>query len=168
MNNRGIEAVTLALFLALGGAGLWAASQISGLAFDPLGSAKAPYVISGFVVALSAWAGIRLFLSKSDPKPADDESQDANDGDADAAYTGRDIGEVLAMLGLVVVYVFALFSIGLPFSIATPGLVVATACLLERAIKTRLLLIAVAAGVVIGFGGELLFTRIFFVDLPTL
>ena len=156
------ELVALALFIALGAAGLWAAGQITGIAFDPLGSTAAPYVIGGGVVVLSLACVLNLmgFWPGGSAQEESDEEQ--------RIYTSRDILEVLALLGLVMAYVFLLFNLHVPFSLATLVLIPSAACLLERSVRTRNLPIALATGAFIGFGGELLFTKVFFVDLTTL
>lgn len=162
MKAWAFEVVALGLFTALGVAGLWAAGQITAIAFDPLGSTAAPYVIGTAVVVLSLACGIKLIGFWPG-------SQTQAKGDEDLrTYTSRNILEVLALLGLVMAYVSLLFSLHVPFSLATLALVPTAACLLEWSVRTRSLPIALAAGGLIGFGGELLFTKAFFVDLPAL
>ncbi len=158
MRNWVFEAVSLTLFLALGAAGAIAASQIKGFSFDPLGSAAAPYAVCGFTALLSlmcVWT-----LAKSVISGHRDEEE--------RVFSLREITEVLALFGFVLIYVIALFVFRIPFSLATLAMIPVAACLLERTLRGPIPLIALGTGAFIGFGGELLFTKVFFIDLPTL
>ena len=162
MRNWVFEAISLTLFLTLGLAGTIAASKITGISFDPLGPASTPYTISGFTVLLSVICVWKLLKTVSKAEA------DAHLENIGRIYTAREIAEVLALFGFVIVYVLALFVFRVPFAISTLVLLPASACLLERTVTGRIPLIALATGAFIGFGGELLFTRVFFIDLPTL
>lgn len=164
MKNWILETAGLVLFLTLGIASIVAATQITGFSFDPLGSKSAPYAIGGFTVALSLAAGLALIRRLRNPQP---EMPEESDG-ADRCYSLREVAEVLGLLLIAILYVVAVFKLRLPFSLATIVFLPAAACLLERRLKGRIPLIALAAGAIIGFGGELLFTKVFFIDLPTL
>ncbi len=159
-----IEAAALAIFIALGGAGIWAAGQIGGFAFDPLGSAAVPYTVSIFVVLLSLACLFRLVTGRSE-KERNPETTGAAGVET---FPPRDLLEVVAMLGFTIVYVIALFAIGLPFSLATLVFVPASARLIARTSSAKGMTVALAVGAIVGFGGELLFTKVFFVDLPAL
>lgn len=170
VKNWVIEAIGLVLFFGLGIASIMAATQITGFSFDPLGSKAAPYAVGAFTVALSLAAGAMLLRNLlADPaatrimggaeKENEDEQRD---------YSGREILEVLGLFCVAIIYVIALFNLRIPFSIATIVFLPVAACLLERTIRGRIPVIALIAGVIIGFGGELLFTKVFFIDLPSL
>lgn len=162
MKAWAFEVAALGLFIVLGGAGLWAAGQITGISFDPLGSTAAPYVIGGAVILLSLACVVKL--TRYWPGGARRQNFD----EEQRVYTSRDIVDVLGLLGLIMVYVFSMFNLHIPFSLATLALLPIAACILDRSYKTPHMPVAVAVGAFIGFGGELLFTKVFFVDLPTL
>ncbi len=166
MRSWVFDVAALVLFLVLGFAGLWAAGEIKGISFDPLGSAAAPYAIGGGVILLSVLSGLAAF---KDRRKAEGSGMAEDAAELrEKRYSAREISDVLIMLLLIVAYVFCLFNLRIPFSLATLAFVPAVACLLDRSWRTRTLPIALAAGAVIGVGGELLFTKVFFVDLPTL
>ncbi|WP_299665653.1 tripartite tricarboxylate transporter TctB family protein [uncultured Ruegeria sp.] len=165
-----IEAIALVLFLGLGIASIVAATQITGFSFDPLGSKSAPYVVGGFTVALSVAAGLILLRGLSrDPEAMQQESaNEADDASEKRDYTALELLEVLGLFVVAIFYVLALFKFRLPFSIATIVFLLTAACLLERTLRGRIPIIALIAGAIIGIGGELLFTKVFFIDLPSL
>lgn len=164
MKNWVIEAIGLVLFLGLGIASVLAAAQITGFSFDPLGSKSAPYAAGGFTIALSLIGGLFLIRDIGKPQPPAQEQ----DSSAERIYSAREIIEVLGLLLLAILYVIALFKLRTPFSLTTMVFLPVAACLLERTFKGRIPVIALMAGTIIGFGGELLFTKVFFIDLPTL
>ncbi len=168
MKNWVFEAVALILFLVLGVAGVIAATSISGLSFDPLGSAFAPYTVGTFTILLSA-IGFLLMVRRIVKNSTDNPSKgDAEAEESERVYSPREMIEVLALFCIALIYVVAIFRYRVPFSIATILLVPAAACLLERTMKGGIPLIALATGTFIGFGGEFLFSKVFFIDLPVL
>lgn len=164
MKNWVIEAMGLALFLVLGIAGVIAATQITGFSFDPLGSKSAPYVVGGFTILLSMVSAVFLFnhIRRNDPEAP------GREADEERSYTAREILEVFGLLVLAILYILVLFKLRIPFSMATVVFLPAAACLSERSLRGQMPFIALAAGAIIGIGGEFLFTRVFFIDLPTL
>lgn len=164
MKNWVIESVGLILFLVLGVAGVIAATQISGFSFDPLGSKSAPYVIGGATILLSLATAATLIKRVR----AEESNTAESSEEKERVYTGQELSEVIGLLALGICYILVLFKLRIPFSISTIVFLPTAACLLERSIKGRLPFIALAAGAIIGFGGEFLFTKVFFIDLPTL
>ena len=160
MKGWAFDVAALVLFVLLGAGGLWAAGEIKGMSFDPLGSAAAPYAIGAGVILLSLLCGVSLIRRAR--RSASEEQVD------ERRYSAGEILEVLAMIALVVFYIIALFQLRLPFSLTTLVFIPAVACLLERSVTPRGIAVALIAGFLIGVGGELLFTKVFFVDLPTL
>lgn len=170
MKNWVIEAIGLVLFLGLGFASIIAATQITGFSFDPLGSKSAPYVIGSFTIALSFAAGLILLRSllRAPGAMQVERATEAENAEGERDYTVREILEVLGLFLVAIFYVLALFKLRIPFSIATVVFLPIAACLLERTIRGRIPIIALIAGAIIGIGGELLFTKVFFIDLPSL
>lgn len=159
-----IEIIALLAFAALGVLGMIEAGQIAGMSFDPLGSKAAPYAISALVVVLSAICAFRLLTGRA---TGDTNPESVSDAGPEF-FPLSDLAEVVGVLGLTVLYVVGLFNLGIPFSIATVIFVSAVAVLISRKVTARGLALAGAVGAFVGFGGEYLFTQVFFVDLPTM
>ena len=139
------------LFTALGGLTLWAATQITGAAFDPLGSQAVPYALGGLLLLLMGVdAGVQQQTRTESEEPAD----------------GMALVQMIAVLGLSVVYCAGVFILAVPFSIATLVFVPMASYALSPAYDRRSNMMRLVMGAVIGFGGELLFTKVFFVDIP--
>lgn len=162
MGNWVIDIVTQLVFFALGVACLLAAGQISGASFDPLGSTAIPYAVGIFIVGLTSLCTLKTIRSLQAQK-----STAANETDVEIIEL-RALADSVLMLFLAITYVASVFIFQIPFSIGTLVFVPAASCLLHRSFEKRTLLIGIAAGVIIGFGGELLFTKVFFVDLPAI
>ena len=159
MKNYMFESLGLILFLGLGIASVSAATQITGLSFDPLGSQSTPYAIGGLTIGLSVIAG-GVLIHRLRAQTVHEKNSTTKQHDR---YGG--MIEVLGLLLIALFYSLALFEFRLPFSLVTAVFLPVATCLLEPG---RRPFIALILGVVIGFCGEIILTKAFFIDLPTL
>lgn len=141
------------LFAALGGVTLVAAGDISGVSFDPLGSRAVPYGLGVFLLVLLA---MDIFAEWYAKMPDDDPVGSVT------------FLQVAAVLSISIVYSISVYQVQLPFSIMTLILVPVAAYALMPDLSVKATLTRLAMGAVVGFGGEILFTKVFFVDLPSL
>ncbi|MGI9334015.1 MAG: tripartite tricarboxylate transporter TctB family protein [Gammaproteobacteria bacterium] len=142
-----------AFLIAVCAAVLYESRAIPPGTFEPLGSAPVPQTVASLIIVLSlavmvrAWRSLRA--GQSDGRP------DVVPRWADAALAAA----------LTVVYALTLeFRIG-RFDVLTTLYLFATIGLLVRFRRRSLPAVALVAAVV-GFGCQLLFTRVFVVDLP--
>lgn len=141
--------------IVLGATVLWEARTLPPGTFEPLGSAPIPQAICWMIIALSllvmgnAWRSLRL------PQPP-------RDGEVlvlrpmDAAVT----------FGLTVAYVLSMAFGLIAFVYATVLFLFITVAVLTR-FAPKGLAIGAAIALVMGFGCEYAFTKVFYVDLPT-
>ncbi len=141
------------LFAALGGLTLWAATQITGAAFDPLGSQAVPYALGSLLLLLMVVdAGVKKQTQTESEEPAD----------------WMSMIRMAAVLGLSVLYCAGVFILAIPFSIATLVFIPLASYVLSPSYDRRANMMRLVIGAVIGCGGEFLFTKVFFVDIPGL
>lgn len=140
-------------FLILGVITVWQVSKINSISFDPLGSKAAPYTFSGLLIILLFVDLVRngLKSNKDDITPSTSE-----------------ILSVVGVLFVSIIYCLAVFQLKIPFSIATILLVFIVAWLLQPVMSIKVLSMRLLFGALLGLGGELLFTKVFYVDLPTI
>jgi hypothetical protein len=141
------------IFLTLGIVSAWQATQINGISFDPLGSKAAPYTFSGLLVIL-----LLVDLFRNGFKESADEIS--------PSFT--EILSVFFVLVVSIIYCLAVFQFNTPFSIATMLLVPTVSWLLQSKMSKKIIFTRFIFGALLGLGGELLFTKVFFVDLPTI
>lgn len=154
--SRRLEILTTVLMIALSVVGYIEARKIVGMSFDPLGPKAFPVGISLLLIGV---CGLVLFLPLVRRRTA---SADRKHIPASA------FARVLVMLVLVILYGIAVFSVRLPLSLMTLCFVLLAAATLPMKNRRRDGLIVLGTGLITGFGAELIFTRLFFVDLPTL
>ena len=142
------------LGLVAGGVLLAGAGSIAPPIFDPLGSAAVPragaicLMIIGLLVPVQQWARERRLPAAGDPA---------------RTPAGATRVATLGMFSAMVSYLLAMGA-GLGFAPATVIFTIVAIPLV--AARWRLIPVAVAVALVLGFGSEWLFTRVFFVDLP--
>ncbi|MFT2112079.1 tripartite tricarboxylate transporter TctB family protein [Marinomonas sp. 2405UD68-3] len=153
MNNYILKLIPWACFLALGIVAAWQASQINSISFDPLGSKAAPYAFSGLLIFL-----LLLDLIRNGFR--------ANKDDTNHSIT--EIISVISVLSMSILYCLSIFLFDVPFSISTIFLVPIVSWILQPVMSKKTVLTRFIFGTCLGVGGELLFTKVFFVDLPTI
>lgn len=134
---------------------LWATREIPPGTFEPLGSAPVPQATAGLIILLSLavmgralWALARGTLAEP----------------ADPGFAPRPLDAAITF-ALTVGYVFVLQLKVVPFAYLTSVFLFVTIGFLIR-FDRRLLTIAAGVALIMGFGCEYVFTRIFVVDLP--
>ncbi|MCF3936686.1 tripartite tricarboxylate transporter TctB family protein [Acuticoccus sp. M5D2P5] len=149
---RGDVALSLAV-LALAGIMWWQALKIPPPFFDPLGSAVVPKSVA---IALALFAAIMLLRAlNARPWPA---------RERETGYRPRpDIAAGIFLLAAAYVGAMALGL--LSFEIATILFLAAGTALLAR-FERRTVLLGAAIALLLGIGGTLLFTHVFYIDLP--
>ncbi|UTW11413.1 tripartite tricarboxylate transporter TctB family protein [Marinobacterium rhizophilum] len=154
---RRLETLVTLLMIALGLVGYLEAQKITSFSFDTLGSKAIP---QGLSVLLLLVGILVLLLPQLRPKPMEAETS--------AAFQLSDLGRTLVMLVFVAIYILGMFTLRLPVSLMTTAFVVASASLLPMPHRAQGTVRALITGLILGFGVEWIFTRFFFVDLPTL
>lgn len=121
--------------------------------FDPIGSAAFPKYASYIIIALAIAIGIRAFISLKSLH----------------AKTPKGFREepLLALSAVVIpsVYVISMQSGLLSYRIATVLFIFLLSSLLSRFDK-RVMIASAIIAFVFGFGGQYLFTEVFYMDLP--
>jgi len=153
MSSYILKLIPWLIFLTLGSVSAWQASKIGGISFDPLGSKAAPYTFSSLLVLLLILDFIRNGFKQSEEEPAPSFSE---------------ILSVIYVLIVSIFYCLAIFKFDVPFAAATSLLVPIVSWLLQPTESKRIILTRFIFGALLGLGGELLFTKVFFVDLPTI
>ena len=145
-------AVSLSL-VALAIAILIAAQDIPPPFFDPIGSAAFPKYTAYLIAVLALAIGARSFVrAKSQPAPKEPAFKPEP---LLAAYT----------VAIPVVYILCMQLGFTSFRIATPLFIFALSALLSR-FDRRVLIVSGIIAPVFGFGGQYLFTEVFYMDLP--
>ena len=128
--------------------------------YEPLGSAAIPQAVAVLILLLSLWMGGRAFGYLSDRRGG----APATPGDA-PTHVLR-IWSTIAVLGLAILYVLAMQLEWMGFAIATSVFLFLSIGILARFTR-RSVLLAVGLALLVGFGGEWLFTNVLIIDLPT-
>ena len=141
-----------ALALGLGAAGFLVDSlSLPPPRFDPLGPAALPRWLAALVILLAAAIALGALLSPP-PVPAEPAPPERR-------------GLALATFALTLLYVALLASRRVGYAELTLAFVLATGLLLGGP-RPRPMLAALALGLLLGYGGAHVFTRILFIDLP--
>lgn len=132
---------------------LWQASKIPPPFFDPLGSAAAPRAVAIILAVLAAVILLRALAAMPFGSRA-----------AAEGYRPRpDVAVGIALASIGYVAVMDLDLVG--FRIATVAFVFLASAILGR-FRPPMLLIGLALGLILGFGGSYLFTNILYIGLP--
>jgi len=147
--------VSLAFILACL-AVLWETRDLPPGTFEPLGSAPVPQATAVLIIVLSLVVVAGALRGG------------AGDGDRaeEPGYTPRPL-DALAVAALTVVYVLAMDLRLMGFAPMTALFLIASIGLLNR-FRVRTLPLTAALAVLVGWGCEYVFTRVFVVDLPGL
>ena len=151
--NIGVSVFVIAICAAV----LWECRSIPPGVFEPLGSAPVPEGAATFVILLALIVIGRSILALRRSRGVEATTAEVPPRRLDAAI----------VFGLTVVYVAAMQSRVTTFAIMTTVYLFLTIGLLIRFERRALLPILITA-LVIGFGCQYLFTRVFIVDLPGL
>ncbi len=144
-----------AFLVGLSGLFLWGARSIKPAIYDNLGSAALPVTAALLVVALVGWSLWQAVRRRAEELPAAAEAAAVHD------HPGLGVGFLALTFGFA-----ALLGTGLlGFALAGFLYLAASGLLLARkGGKTAVILLAIAA--CLGFGGQYLFTRFFYIALP--
>lgn len=154
--SKRFEILTTLLMIALGVLGYIEAQNIRGMSFDPLGPTAFPIGISLLLIGI---CGVILISSLLRRRSISEDSKN---------IPALAFLKVFGMLVLVTLYAIAVFSLRLPLSLMTIFFVLLASTTLPMKNRGRDSVIVLGTGLVTGVGAELIFTRFFFVDLPTL
>ncbi|MCB9946059.1 MAG: tripartite tricarboxylate transporter TctB family protein [Geminicoccaceae bacterium] len=130
--------------------------------FEPLGSAPVPQATAAIIIALCT-----IVIARASRRPhANSRAPDgviAGKDDSDKANAGRAVITVLLTIGYIATIHMRLAT----FAVLTTVYLVLTIGWLSR-FKPHLLPAIAATALVVGFGCQFIFTRVFIVDLPGL
>ena len=154
--------VALALFLwAIAIAFLWETRDLPPGYLDSMGPALVPQMIAGVIFTLG---GVILFRAVQRMRAEVDEAEAADEAEALPSWLPRR-GLALAMFLLTLSYVGVMQSRLLGFDAATIAFLLISGLLLKDRSRPRLVAVT-AIALVMGIGGQYVFTQFFFVDLP--
>lgn len=138
---------------------LWETRTIPAGTFEPLGSAPVPQATAILIMLMSIAVGLRGWrkLGAGVPGPAEDDAAEDRPRWLDAFAIGA----------LTVLYVLVLDARIADFAPLTAAYLFLSIALLTR-LNLKALMSAVVVGVIVGWGAQYLFTRVFVVDLPGL
>jgi putative tricarboxylic transport membrane protein len=147
--------IGLSVFLVvLCSAALWEARDLPPGSFEPLGSAPIPRLVAGLIIFLSLVVIANAWLSIKRPvEPVAGETLVLRPMDAGATFL------------LTVIYVLAMAFGLIGFAAATTLFLFVTIGVLAR-FRPKALVVAAVIALLMGFGCEYVFTKIFIVDLP--
>ena len=136
---------------------LWETRTIPPGTFEPLGSAPVPQVTAVLIMLLSISVGLNGWRKLRAQGPSDGAVADEGVRPLDAWLVGA----------LTVVYVIVLDARVIDFAPLTAIYLFTSIALLTRA-RLKSLIPAAVVAIIIGWGTQYLFTRVFVVDLPGL
>ncbi|MGI6850933.1 tripartite tricarboxylate transporter TctB family protein [Mesorhizobium sp. 1B3] len=149
-----------AALLAGGAVVLGELAKVPPAPFDPLGSAAVPSALAWIIIALAA-----LVMARALVRLVKDMRGGASArGDAPEMSLRHGV-QTAIITALTTVYVFAITSQSVPFSVSTAVLVAVGTLVLAENRWHRLPLIG-AIALATGAGSEWLFTRVFYLPLP--
>ena len=144
-----------AFLVALSGLFLWGARSIKPAIYDNLGSAALPVTAALLVIGLVGWSLWQAFQRRAEGPPVVVEAVASHD------QPGLGLAFLALTLGFAALLGTGL--LGFAWSgflyLAASGLLLA-----RKGGKTAVILLAIAA--CLGFGGQYLFTRFFYIALP--
>jgi len=143
---------------------LWQASGLPPGSFEPLGSAPVPQVTACIVIVcclIVIFTALRRIFRRSDRQY----TGSALKHYVKDEFVGRSPNGALVMLGSTVVYTALLHSRLIPFGALTFVFLLLVIWALNNFRRQSLIPAAITA-VVFGFGTQLVFTKIFIIDLP--
>lgn len=143
---------------------LWQASDLPPGSFEPLGSAPVPQATAGIVIVcclIVIITALRRMFRRSDREY----SGSALKHHLKDEFVGRSPNGALVMLGATVGYTALLHSRLIPFGALTFVFLLLVIWALNNFRRQSLIPAAITA-VVFGFGTQLVFTKIFVIDLP--
>lgn len=141
--------------IALAGLVLWGAKDIPPPFFDPLGSAAVPKAVAYVLILLALGIGIRrYFQNKSFER----------ERSAEEGFKPEPILAV-AVVGSSILYTLAMGAGWIGFRWGTIIYVFATGSILAKG-NYRIMVTSLILGLLFGIGGQYLFTKIFYIDLP--
>lgn len=147
----GLIALLCAIFI-------WESWDLPPGTFEPLGSGPVPQVTASIIILCCGLVIHAAFKKAKEPATENDDDEDEK-----GAFS---IKAGILMAGATFLFVGVLHLRLMPFSWMTAIFLVVTIWGLERFDKKKLLP-AIAAGLIVGFAVEYLFTQVFVVDLPT-
>ena len=163
MRGRMLFEVTLAVLLVLMAAIVWIdVSRLPPAFFDPVGSAVFPRAVAAVIAVLSLVVLVQTIAGRRGSQDAALTPEDRSDGD-DAPPRRTAMGA--GMYGMLILYAAAMQIGLLGFATATSIFIFVAGSMLGR-FRRREMLVSAAVAVILGFGGNYLFTRVFYIDLP--
>lgn len=152
--KRGEIALAVAL-IVLSGIIWYGAAKLPPPYFDPIGSAAFPKAMAIVITGLSLIMVTQSFRV-SDERPV---------AEGAGEFPRPRYLLAVAMYGLMIIYAAIMQEKLLGFAPSTMLFVITAGAILGR-FRLRQLLVSIAISIVLGYGGEYVFTRVFFIDLP--
>lgn len=151
-----IEIAVAAALIILSGVTWLSVSELPPPFFDPIGSAAFPKAMAVIIAALSLVVIAKAVLaSRSAPAAEAEPSPEARQSHLLGA----------AMYALVILYAAAMQWKLLGFATATALFIVAAGAVLGR-FRLKETIVSAVLALLLGFGGDYLFTHVFYIDLP--
>jgi len=147
----GVALVVIVLCCAV----LWEARGLPPGSFEPLGSAPVPQAVAGLIVLLCLVVMAKAVLAIARGTTVATDEPD---------FSPR-LPDALIVFGLTVLYVLVMAFRLTGFAIVTSLFLFVAIAFLTR-FERRMLPLAAAIGLVMGYGCQYVFTRVFVVDLP--
>ena len=147
--------VISACTLVLAGVIFWGAKDIPPPFFDPLGSAAVPKAVATLLIVIALGISTRRYFENL---------SGAGSASAEEGYKPEPILAVY-VVGLSILYTSAMGAGWIGFRWGTVIYIAATGAILAKGNKNVMVLSAVL-GLLLGIGGQLLFTNLFYIDLP--
>lgn len=138
------------IFLIVGILGVFFSYSISGFSFDPIGPSLIPKLVSVFLVLFSVLSFVHTYENRKE------------------SYDLKQIVIPLLCFLYVVLFIFIVFLVGVPFSISVSVMFFLISSAISENNKSVNSLKSAFIGFLIGVFSEIIFTRFFFVDLPTI
>ncbi len=142
------------VLILLAAAVLWAAQEIPPPFFDPIGSAAFPKYAAYIIAALALGIGIRAVFALRGQRPVKKER----------SYREEPL-LAIAVVATSAIYTLSMQFQWLSFRFATLAFIFILSAFLSKFDKRVLWASAIIAAL-FGFGGQYLFTEIFYMDLP--